>query len=79
MGQVVALLGWGARDDVESPKHAAYLLHSTGCPEGPGVSHLLRADSAALARSSLPRERPRSPCVLPSLPSHTLQQAALCT
>lgn len=35
-GQAVVLLGWGARDHVESLNHTAYLLHSTRCPQAPG-------------------------------------------
>lgn len=59
------LLGWGARDDVESLNHTAYLLHSTRCPEASGYESPASSRFSSPSTRSLPRERTPWSRVLP--------------
>lgn len=75
-GAAAVPLGWGTGIMLNHRTTLLIYRVPPGARRPPGMSHLLTADSAALARSSLPRERTRRSHVLPPLPSHTLRRSS---
>jgi len=78
-GSAVVLLGWGARDHVESLHHTAYLLHSTRCPQAPGYASpaYSRFDGAGMQQPSQGKDV-LVPCASCAAKSHAAE-AVFCT